>query len=152
MLKEIHVQKLQEDAKPLVRAEESIGYDIFSYEDKTLLPGDHAAIKTELAVEFDLEYGAFIWDRSSMGSKNIKALGFQIEDGLVTRNAGCIEGSYRGEWRVILVNLGKTPYEIKKGHKVAQVVFQKVELPEVKQVAILPPSKRGTNGFGSTGL
>lgn len=151
MLETIYVQLLQPDAKGPVRAEESIGYDIYSYEDRVIEAGKHAVVKTEIAVAFDLEYGAFIWDRSSMGAKNVKALGFQVEEGLLTRNAGCIEGSYRGEWKVVLVNLGQTAYEIKKGDKIAQVVFQKVELPQVHKVSSLPASKRGTGGFGSTG-
>jgi len=199
MLKEITVKIIKEGAKAPTRAVDSIGYDLYSYEDVTLPaatfedgvfkhPGK-AIVSTGISVAFDQykdysdegyllgykTYGAFIWDRSSMGAKTVKAYGFHREDfgvekktvnvfgnnlevvsNFVYKHAGCIEGTYRGEWKVILVNLGSSPYSIAKGDRIAQVVFQEVETPSVSVIEYedartLPCSIRGDGGFGSTG-
>lgn len=94
-----------------------------------------------------MPYGAFIWDRSSYGAKGVRAIGFDV----ATKFAGCIEGTYRGEWKVVLLNCSYKPLEVKVGNKVAQVVFQEVQLPVGEEVDELPESVRGTGGFGSTG-
>ena len=65
---------------------------------------------------------------------------------------GTIDAGYRGEIKVIIMNLGKEEYKIEKGKKIAQVVFNKIEEPELTEVEELDESKRGENGFGSTGL
>lgn len=62
-----------------------------------------------------------------------------------------IDSDYRGEIMVALVNLGPEPVRITRGMRIAQMVFARVEQPEFQEVAELPPSERGTGGFGSTG-
>ena len=78
------------------------------------------------------------------------------------RMAGVIDSDYRGEWKVCLVNLSGTPelsfdgtgesIEIKRGDRIIQCVFQKVEPVQVKEVEELDKTARGEGGFGSTGL
>lgn len=189
MLKDITVKLIKEGAKAPTRAEDSIGYDLYSCDDVVIpaakfengvfsAPGK-AIVSTGVSIAFNgqpkgLTYGAFIWDRSSMGSKGIRAVGFEcfepkmstvrvvdkdltLVTSLVAKHAGCIEGSYRGEWKVVLVNLGSSDYSVSKGDRIAQVVFQEVEIPKVNVIEfgsdeMLPASIRGTGGFGSTGV
>ncbi|MDD5397360.1 MAG: dUTP diphosphatase, partial [Candidatus Moranbacteria bacterium] len=85
-------------------------------------------------------HAALIWDKSGISHKNgIKTLG------------GVIDSNYVGEWFVGLVNLGQEDYVIGKGQKIAQVLFQKVEIPEIEEVEELERTNRGDGGFGSTG-
>jgi len=187
MLKRIEVKLLYPDAKPPYRAPDSIGYDLYSYEDVVIpaskfennlysSPGK-AIISTGVSIAFcgstyGRTYGAFIWDRSSMGAKALRAVGFQVygeekvvnvlgsylnvADPFLSKLAGCIEGTYRGEWKVVLVNLSSYDYKVAKGDRIAQVVFQEVETPEVNNLGYgdnirLEASLRDAGGFGSTG-
>jgi dUTP pyrophosphatase len=79
--------------------------------------------------------------------------GLALRHGLTVLNApGTIDADYRGELRVLLVNLGTAPIRIEHGTRVAQLVVAPVAMVEVVEVEALPPnSKRGTGGFGSTG-
>ena len=161
-LKTVYFARITETAKEPVRDEDSIGYDIFADEDVELLglidllrlinhndmfPSNsfsldkHSNIKkirTGIVLECPLEYGEFIADRSSMAGKGITFLG------------GVIEGSYRGEVLIVLANLGVNTYQIKKGDKIAQLIFKAVELPVLKEKRIdqLTETKRGNQGFG----
>ena len=62
-----------------------------------------------------------------------------------------MEGGYRGEIKVIVVNLGGSAYKIESGKKICQLVFNKIEQPQIQEVEELDDSKRGHGGFGSTG-
>jgi dUTP pyrophosphatase len=65
---------------------------------------------------------------------------------------GTIDAGYRGELQIILINLDiRETFSIKRGDRIAQLIFQKVESPEFVEVEELPGSGRGTDGFGSTG-
>ena len=77
--------------------------------------------------------------------------GIASKTGLLNVN-GIIDSSYRGEIKVIVYNLGNQPEEIKRGQKIAQLVFYKIETPSVNFVDELSDSDRGEGGFGSTGL
>ena len=65
---------------------------------------------------------------------------------------GVIDASYRGEIQVIVTNLSSEAYVFEAGAKIAQILIQKVELPEVCETEELDDTIRGENGFGSTGL
>ena len=80
-----------------------------------------------------------MWDKSSIGAKGTKNLG------------GVVDAGYRGEVMVILHNLSSESHTFLHGHKVAQMLIQKVELCEVEEVDELSESSRGEGGFGSTG-
>jgi dUTP pyrophosphatase len=75
-----------------------------------------------------------------------------LEFGVTVLNApGTIDADYRGEIKVILVNLGGGPFEIRDGDRIAQMVFRKTLQAAWREVGSLPATGRGDNGFGSTG-
>lgn len=137
----IKVMKLDEGAKiPAYACQGDAGMDLFSNEEVLILPGKRVLISTGIAVEFPEEYVALIWDKS----------GIAVKKGL-TKIAGVIDSSYRGEWKIALYNLGKEKVQINKGDKIAQVLFQKIERAQVEVVDSLSETSRGEGGFGSTG-
>jgi dUTP pyrophosphatase len=69
----------------------------------------------------------------------------------VANTPATIDSDYRGEVKVILVNLGTEPFAVTRGMRIAQMVFARVERIEFRPVAELPVSSRGAGGFGSTG-
>lgn len=136
----LRVQKLAANAKlPEKKDPTDAGVDIFTNETHTLKPGEIYAFSTGIATSFPKGYVAFIWDRSGLGVQGIHRL------------AGVIDSGYRGEWKVVLVNLSKKPYKVSAGDKIAQCVLQKFEPVKIRAVKKLSVSKRGTKGFGSSG-
>lgn len=133
--------KLNEEAKvPAYACQGDAGMDLFSNEDILILPGKRVLISTGICVEFPEEFVALIWDKS----------GIALKKGL-TKIAGVIDSSYRGEWKIALFNLGKEKIHINKGDKIAQVLFQRIEKAQVEIVENLSETSRGEGGFGSTG-
>ncbi|MFA5098697.1 MAG: dUTP diphosphatase [Candidatus Paceibacterota bacterium] len=138
----ILVKKLVSEAKiPVFAQEGDAGMDLYSVEDAVLKSGQRISCKTGIAVKIPEGYVGLIWDKSGPSHKfGIKTLG------------GVFDSNYTGEYLIGLVNLGAEDYEIKKGQKIAQVIFQKIENPEIEEVSELPQTNRGAGGFGSTGL
>lgn len=116
------------------------GLGLYSVESHDLAPGARAAIGIGWAVDFPHGYVARILGRS----------GLAVRVGLHPIG-GVIDASYRGEWKVILLNSGHEPYHVEKGEKIAQVVFYPIITPVIEEVTDLSDSTRGTGGFGSTG-
>jgi dUTP pyrophosphatase len=107
-----------------------------------LAPMDRLACPCGFAMALPEGYEAQVRPRSGMALKL----------GLSMPNApGTIDADYRGEVKVLLVNLGREPITITRGMRIAQMVIAKVEKAEWIEVAELPDSQRGTGGFGSTG-
>lgn len=119
------------------------GLDLIAAQDVTLKPGDRAAISTGIAIAIPEGYAGFVQPRS----------GRALTDGLGVANApGLIDSGYRGEVKVIAINLNHSALiDVHRGDKIAQIVFQKVEAAELEVVDELPDSERGAGGFGSTG-
>ena len=119
------------------------GMDLVAAEDVTLKPGERAAIPTGIAVAIPEGYAGFVQARS----------GRSLKEGLGVANApGLIDSGYRGEIKVIAINLNLAELiDVRRGEKIAQIVFQKIERAEVEIVDELPTSERGEEGFGSTG-
>lgn len=116
------------------------GMDIYTGENFTLEPGQTGKVKTGVCLEIPDGYVGLIWDKSGLSiNHGIKTLG------------GVIDSSYRGEVMIGVVNLGKESYTFEKGHKVAQILIQKVERVEVTETVELSDTPRGEDGFGSTG-
>lgn len=116
------------------------GLDMYSNETVTIEPGKTVKLKSGIAMEIPEGYVGLIWDKSSLSINNkIKSLG------------GVIDSGYRGESMFGLINLGTESYTIEKGHKVVQMLIQKVERVEVVEAEELSDTSRGTGGFGSTG-
>ena len=136
----LFIKKLNSDAKIPTRAhKEDAGVDMYAYGIHTVAPHTTVAIPTGVACEIAEGYVGLIWDKSSIGSKGIKTLG------------GVIDAGYRGELVIVVHNLQDAPYTFAHGDKVAQMLIQKVEFPEIIEAETLSESRRGTGGFGSTG-
>lgn len=114
--------------------------DIYSCEDKTLVPGETYKFSTGFATEFPEDYVCLIYRRSGMAAKPVVPIG-----------VGVIDSNYRGEWFIPVINLSKESYEIKTGDRIAQIIFHKIDKFVVKEVDELSESNRGQEGFGSSG-
>ena len=119
------------------------GMDLFSSVDVVVNPGERSLIPTGIAVAIPEGYVGLIHPRSGLAIKNGISL---------VNSPGTIDAGYRGEIRVILINHDpQEPFEVKKGDRIAQIVFQKYEQVILEEVEFLPNTVRGEGGFGSTG-
>lgn len=108
----------------------------------TILPGGRALIPTDLRVAIPEGYEIQVRPRSGLALKN----------GITVLNTpGTIDSDYRGEIGVIVINHGTEPFTIHAGDRIAQLVLNKVERIEWRQVDELPETARSEGGFGSTG-
>jgi dUTP pyrophosphatase len=128
---------------PAYAHEGDAGLDLFAGEDLTLQPGQRAAVPTGIAIALQEGVAGFIHPRS----------GRALKEGLALANApGLIDSGYRGEIKVLVVNLdNRSPIDIRRGDKIAQLVVQRVEKATIEEVDELPGTTRGEGGFGSTG-
>ena len=119
------------------------GADLYAAEDVSLEPGARAAVPTGIAVAIPEGYAGLVLPRS----------GRALKEGLGLANSpGLIDSGYRGEVKVVVVNLdANSPIDIRRGDKIAQLVIQEVERAEWDVVDDLPGSPRGEGGFGSSG-
>ena len=120
----------------------SAGYDLASAEDGTLAPMERRLFRTGLAIAVPEGYECQLRPRS----------GLALNHGISLPNTpATIDSDYRGELKVMLVNLGSAPFEVTRGMRIAQMVIARVERAEFRPVDELPASWRGEGGFGSTG-
>lgn len=109
----------------------------------TLLPGERALVPTGLVLEIPPGWEGQVRPRS----------GLALRHGIGVLNApGTIDSDYRGEVGVVLVNLGREPFVVRRGDRIAQLVFARVEPVEWEEADGLEESGRGAGGFGSTGV
>lgn len=118
------------------------GLDLYSAEDVELAPGQRAMVSTGFAMALPEGYAAFVQPRSGLAARS----GISI-----VNTPGLIDCHYRGEVKVILVNLGEEPFRVSKGDRIAQMVIQRVEAARALVVEELDETTRGEGGFGSTG-
>ena len=140
----IRLKKLSPDAVPPTYAhgpEEDAGMDLRALHAALLEPAVAQAVPTGLAIELPAGYEAQVRPRSGLALKH----GITIPNSPAT-----IDPGYRGEIRVILLNLGKEAYAIQKGDRIAQLVIAKYEAIEWEE-GELGESLRGVGGFGSSG-
>jgi dUTP pyrophosphatase len=144
---EISVKRLPHNTDlPLPEYEtvQSAGMDLPAAIDSpmTLLSGEHVMVPTGLAIALPGGYEAQIRPRSGLAARN----------GVTILNTpGTIDADYRGEIKVILINLGTEPFEIKRGMRIAQMVIAPVTQGKLTEVDDLSDTARGAGGFGSTG-
>lgn len=118
------------------------GMDVLAAEDVTLVPGARHAVATGLAMAIPHGFEIQVRPRS----------GLALKHGVTVPNTpGTIDSDYRGELKVILINHGDAPFEIRRGDRVAQLVLAPVVTSSWLEVAELDETTRGEGGFGSTG-
>jgi dUTP diphosphatase len=119
------------------------GADLVTAVDVTLQPGERALVPTGIAMAVPEGYVALVHPRSGLAARH----GLSI-----VNTPGTIDAGYRGEVKVLLVNLdGAEPIRLRRGDRVAQLVIQRVEQAAFSEVEVLPDSVRGGGGYGSTG-
>lgn len=126
---------------PFRKRDTDAGYDLFSVEDKTLAPGRATLVHTGIKIAAPPGFYYTIEGRSSLWLIGISP------------NRGIVDAAYVGEVVVSLVNNTETPYEVKAGDRVAQLILHRQYHAEFAEVDSFSPDycTRGTNGFGSTG-
>lgn len=139
----LKVKKLKEDVKlPVYSTDGSAGLDLFSAEEVEIPPGQWKLVGTGISIELPDGFEAQVRPRSGLALKGITVL----------NTPGTIDPDYRGEVRVILLNLSEQNFKVEKGMKIAQLVISKFERVKVEVVDSLSDTKRGEGGFGSTGI
>ncbi len=128
---------------PSYARQDDAGADLVCAEDVDLAPGQRAVVGTGIAIALPAGYAAFVHPRSGLAARH----------GVTLVNApGTLDAGYRGEIKVVLLNTDPaTPVSFRRGDRIAQLVVQRVERAAFREVAALPDSARGDNGFGSTG-
>ena len=142
---EILIKRLSKDvALPKYETEGSSGLDLAANTNKQIkiLPGKSEIIPTGLAVAIPKNFEIQIRPRSGLAAKS------QIS---VLNTPGTIDADYRGELKVILINLGAKSFLVENGVRIAQMVLCPVVKANLKEVKTLEDTKRGSGGFGSTG-
>ncbi|MFS0774071.1 dUTP diphosphatase [Sphingomonas sp. 1P08PE] len=118
------------------------GMDVVAAENVTLHPGERAAVATGFAIAIPAGYEVQVRPRS----------GLALKHGITCLNTpGTIDHDYRGEVKIILANLGREPFDVVRGERIAQLVPAPVQRAEWAEVVTLDATDRGEGGFGSTG-
>lgn len=141
---QLRVKRLRPVALPVYATKGSSGLDICAdvEGDIEIPPGCYVTVPTGLSLAVPEGYEVQVRPRSGLAHRF----------GVTVLNApGTIDADYRGEVQVILINLGHSPYTVRKGDRIAQLVVMPVVRAEVIEVSSLEETERGSGGFGSTG-
>lgn len=117
------------------------GHDLHAAYDYVIKARGKEMVKTDLQIALPSGCYGRVAPRSGLAWKHSIDVG-----------AGVIDEDYRGPLNVILFNFGEQDFEIKRGDRIAQLICEKIEQTDVKEVTDLDATERGTNGFGSTGV
>ncbi|WP_179281595.1 dUTP diphosphatase [Paenibacillus sp. VTT E-133280] len=129
---------------PCKMSEQASGYDLYAAVESevVLAPGERALISTGISLAMPDGLEAQIRPRS----------GLALKHGITCLNTpGTIDADYRGEIKVLLINLGQEPFAIARNERIAQMVFQAVPVVTLVEVDTLSETERGAGGFGHTG-
>ena len=138
----LKVQKLSNNAAlPKRSTEGAAGYDLCASQNSTIPAKGKGLVKTGLSILFPSGLYALIALRSGLALKKFINVG-----------VGVVDLDYRGEVGVVLFNHGDQDFEIKMGDRIAQLILEKIDTPEVEEVQGLDETVRGIGGFGSTGV
>ena len=136
----VKVKRISPEARlPLCSHKGDAGMDLFSVVDDVIQAGEVKPVPTGIQMAIPEGYVGLIWDKSGISLRAVHRL------------AGVVDAGYRGEVRVVMANLGKEPFSIKKGMKIAQMLIQPVETVDIVETDELDETSRGQGGFGSTG-
>ncbi len=141
---DVYVTRRNDASLPGYATGASSGMDLRAHIDRplTLKPLERALVPTGISISLPEGHEGEVRPRS----------GLAIECGVTVLNApGTIDADYRGEIKVILINLGSDTFEVKPGDRIAQIVFKRTERVRWIEVDQLPETERGAGGFGSTG-
>ena len=141
----ILVKKFDKNIKlPSYKTSGSSGMDLVAFiKNKiTINPGNTAVISTGISLAVPKNYEIQIRPRSGLAAKRSIS---------VLNTPGTVDSDYRGEIKIILINLSKKKFIVKSGDRIAQMVLCPVVKGKLKEVKILPRTVRGRRGFGSTG-
>lgn len=138
---QIKFKKLNENAvAPQYAHSFDAGMDLFCLENISVEPNQRVQIGTGISMEIPEGFVGLIWDKSGLSHKSgLKTVG------------GVVDSQYRGEIKVGMINLSNETYNFEAGHKIAQMLIQKVEQVELIESDSLSETVRGEGGFGSTG-
>ena len=142
---EILIKRLSKNINlPKYETEGSSGMDLSANLNSNIkiYPGETSIIPTGISVSIPKNFEIQIRPRSGLAAKN------QIS---VLNTPGTIDADYRGEIKVILINLSKKAFVVEKGARIAQMVLSPIEKAKIKEVENLEKTGRGSGGFGSTG-
>ena len=145
-MEEILIKRLSKKVSlPRYETEGSSGMDLAANVEEPIdiNPGKTSIIPTGISLSIPKNYEVQIRPRSGLAAKN------QIS---VLNTPGTIDADYRGEIKVILINLGKKIFRVEKGARIAQMVLCPVIKVKFKEVDSLEITNRGSDGFGSTGI
>jgi dUTP pyrophosphatase len=137
----LQVKLNYEDAQIPVRgSDQSAGYDLYSYEDGRILPGETKLFDT--GISFIVPIGTYgrIAPRSGLSKKGLMV------------NAGVIDRDYTGPVKIMLHNLSSETYEVKKNDRIAQLILEQIKTSNIEVYEHLEDTERGSCGFGSTGV
>jgi deoxyuridine 5'-triphosphate nucleotidohydrolase len=131
-----------EAALPEKQKQGDAGWDLRAIEDSEIFPGGRKVVKTGIQMAIPEGYYGRVAPRSGLAvKKGVDVL------------AGVVDSNFRGEVGVVLINLDpEESFSVRKGDRVAQIIFEKVDPFEINEVEELPESDRGIGGFGSTGV
>jgi len=137
----LKIKKIHPDAKiPEFAHPGDAGMDLYVPERVTLAPGQRKSIGLGIAMEIPDGHVGLMWDKSGLSHKyGVKSFG------------GVIDAGYRGEIHAGVMNLSRETYIFEKGHKIIQILIQKIDQPKIVVVDELSDSVRGEGGFGSSG-
>ena len=137
----LYVKKLSDQAKiPQRCSKDAAGLDLFSNINIIVPAKGKACVSIGLAIQVPFGTYGRIAPRSGLALKQIDVGG------------GVIDLDYRGEVKIILFNHSNIDFKINYGDRIAQLILEKIEIPEIKEVNSLSETNRGMNGFGSTGI
>lgn len=140
----VNIINVSNNPLPAYATENSSGMDIRAYIESEILlqPFQRSLIPTGLFIELPTGFEAQVRPRS----------GLALKQGITCLNSpGTVDADYRGELKVILINLSDEPQVIQPGERIAQIIFQRVEQLKLVQVQQLSSTTRGDGGFGHTG-
>ncbi|ORX78238.1 deoxyuridine 5'-triphosphate nucleotidohydrolase [Anaeromyces robustus] len=138
----IYIKKLSEHAFiPKRETEGSAGMDLRSAYDEIIPPNSRKLVKTDLAIRVPKDCYGRVAPRSGLAIKHFIDVG-----------AGVVDSDYRGNLGVVMFNFGEKEFVIKKGDRIAQLILERIYIPEVVEVEELDETSRGAGGFGSTGV
>jgi dUTP pyrophosphatase len=141
---DVKVINLSNNPLPEYQTPSSAGIDVCAFieEPKFIHPMERLIIPTGLFLEIPDGYEIQIRPRS----------GLALKHGITVLNSpGTIDADYRGEVKVLLINLGNEPFEIKSGERIAQMILARHEILQWQVVTELSTTQRGSGGYGSTG-